>query len=36
MKRGSPKQAAEEIPRRAATRTNIFLTAKGWMLIRSI
>jgi hypothetical protein len=36
IKRESPKQAADESPRRAATRRNIFRKANGWMLIKSI
>jgi hypothetical protein len=36
MKRESAKQIAEERQRRVATRTKIFLKAKGWMLIRTI
>ena len=36
MKRGSPRQNAEDRQRRVATRRKIFLRAKGWMLIRTI
>jgi hypothetical protein len=36
MKSESPKQRAEERQRRAATRTKIFLKAKGWMLTKTI
>jgi hypothetical protein len=36
MKRESAKQIAEERQRKVATRRNIFLKAKGWMLIRTI